>query len=69
MTELLQLEKVIEQAWQDRDGINLNTQGEVRDAVEKTLDLLDNGLLRIADKSSGSWVVNQWAKKAVLLSF
>lgn len=69
MTELLQLEKVIEQAWQERDGINFDTQGEVRDAVEKTLNLLDNGSLRIADKSSGSWVVNQWAKKAVLLSF
>ncbi len=69
MTDLLQLETVIEQAWENRDSINFDTQGEVRNAVEKTLDVLDNGSLRIADKSSGSWFVNQWAKKAVLLSF
>ncbi|CAA7619757.1 2,3,4,5-tetrahydropyridine-2-carboxylate N-succinyltransferase [Candidatus Terasakiella magnetica] len=63
------LEKTIEAAWEARDGINLQTKGEVRDAVEATLDALDGGRLRVAEKKDGAWVVNQWAKKAVLLSF
>ena len=69
MTDLTQLETVIENAWEDRDNINFDTKGEVRDAVEETLNALDSGALRVADNSSGSWFVNQWAKKAVLLSF
>ena len=69
MTDLTQLETVIENAWEDRDNINFDTKGEVRDAVNETLNALDNGSLRVADNSSGSWFVNQWAKKAVLLSF
>ncbi|MTI17159.1 2,3,4,5-tetrahydropyridine-2,6-dicarboxylate N-succinyltransferase [Rhodobacteraceae bacterium RKSG542] len=67
--DLAALEAVINAAFDDRDNINTETTGDVRDAVEKTLDLLDKGILRVADKSSGDWVVNQWAKKAVLLSF
>ncbi|MGB1360660.1 MAG: 2,3,4,5-tetrahydropyridine-2,6-dicarboxylate N-succinyltransferase [Alphaproteobacteria bacterium] len=69
MTNLTELEAVIEQAWENRDSVNFDTKGEIRDAVEETLNALDNGSLRVADKSSGSWFVNQWAKKAVLLSF
>jgi 2,3,4,5-tetrahydropyridine-2-carboxylate N-succinyltransferase len=63
------LEKTIDAAWEARDGINLQTKGEVRDAVEATLESLDSGKLRVAEKTGGKWVVNQWAKKAVLLSF
>ena len=63
------LEKAIEAAWDARDTINPATKGEARDAVEAALEALDNGTLRVADKSSGSWQVHQWAKKAVLLSF
>jgi 2,3,4,5-tetrahydropyridine-2-carboxylate N-succinyltransferase len=64
------LEKTIDAAWDARDGINLQTKGEVRDAVEAALEALDGGTLRVANKGAdGTWVVNQWLKKAVLLSF
>ena len=64
------LEKVIEKAFDERDGINTATRGEIRDAVEQSLLLLDRGEARVAEKQSdGNWQVNQWLKKAVLLSF
>ncbi len=64
------LETVIEAAWEARDGISLATTGEVREAIEATLAALDSGVLRVAEKrGNGDWQVNQWAKKAVLLSF
>ncbi|MCA0274968.1 MAG: 2,3,4,5-tetrahydropyridine-2,6-dicarboxylate N-succinyltransferase, partial [Proteobacteria bacterium] len=63
------LEAAIEAAWEARDGISLTTKGEVRDAVEATLAALDSGSLRVAEKRGADWHVNQWAKKAVLLSF
>jgi 2,3,4,5-tetrahydropyridine-2-carboxylate N-succinyltransferase len=63
------LQTVIEAAWDKRDGIGPTTGGEVRAAVETALDLLDKGTARVAEKSGGEWVVNQWLKKAVLLSF
>jgi 2,3,4,5-tetrahydropyridine-2-carboxylate N-succinyltransferase len=59
----------IEEAWEGRADITTATQGLVREAVEATLDALDNGDVRVAEKIDGVWVVNQWAKKAVLLSF
>jgi len=65
-----QLKSVIEAAFEARDGINADTKGEVRDAVDETLNLLDSGALRVAEKGDGGdWTVNQWAKMAVLLSF
>ena len=64
------LETAIEAAWDVRDTITPDTKGETRDAIETTLDALDGGTLRVAEKQNdGSWHVNQWAKKAVLLSF
>ena len=64
------LETAIEAAWEDRDAINQATKGEARDAIEATLTALDSGALRVAEKrGNGDWHVNQWAKKAVLLSF
>jgi 2,3,4,5-tetrahydropyridine-2-carboxylate N-succinyltransferase len=63
-------EAVIETAWEARDSISPSTRGEVRDAIETTLSDLDSGRLRVAEKrADGNWQVNQWAKKAVLLSF
>jgi 2,3,4,5-tetrahydropyridine-2-carboxylate N-succinyltransferase len=59
----------IEAAWEAREGISTATTGPVRTAVEETLRLLDAGMVRVAEKVDGAWVVNQWAKKAVLLSF
>ncbi|KIN65892.1 2,3,4,5-tetrahydropyridine-2,6-dicarboxylate N-succinyltransferase [Sulfitobacter noctilucae] len=65
-----QLEIAIEAAWDTRDQITSSTKGEQRDAIEETLNALDSGKLRVAEKQEdGNWHVNQWAKKAVLLGF
>ncbi len=64
------LQTTIENAWENRADISPATvPSEVRDAINHTLAELDKGTLRVADKSSGQWVVHQWLKKAVLLSF
>jgi 2,3,4,5-tetrahydropyridine-2-carboxylate N-succinyltransferase len=63
------LERVIDAAWEDRDGIAPGAKGEVRDAVEAAIGLLDSGRARVAEKGPEGWTVNQWLKKAVLLSF
>ena len=63
------LQSIIDKAWEGRDSVNSATKGEIRDAVETALDELDAGKRRIAEKTDGKWTVNQWLKKAVLLSF
>lgn len=63
------LSQTIDQAWEDRADINAQTKGAARDAVEEALAQLDAGQARIAEKIGGEWVVHQWLKKAVLLSF
>jgi 2,3,4,5-tetrahydropyridine-2-carboxylate N-succinyltransferase len=60
---------VIEEAWENRADITLSTHGEVRNTVARVLSELDKGILRVASKESGSWVVHEWIKKAILLSF
>jgi len=66
----LDLQTTIETAWEARTSLTpTDVTAEVREAVEHTLDGLDTGRLRVADKSSGEWIVHQWIKKAVLLSF
>ena len=64
-----QLEAVIEKAWEAREEISAATTGEMRDAVEQSLNMLDSGSARVAEKKDGEWIINQWLKKAVLLSF
>jgi 2,3,4,5-tetrahydropyridine-2,6-dicarboxylate N-succinyltransferase len=64
-----QLKATIDAAFEARDTIHAWTRGEVRDAVNEALALLDDGKARVAEKQDGAWVVNQWLKKAVLLSF
>ncbi|MAM74217.1 2,3,4,5-tetrahydropyridine-2,6-dicarboxylate N-succinyltransferase [uncultured Tistrella sp.] len=65
-----ELAAVIEAAWENRAEIGIATKGEVRDAVDAALEALDGGHLRVAEKAAdGNWVVHQWLKKAVLLSF
>ncbi|MDC1255336.1 MAG: 2,3,4,5-tetrahydropyridine-2,6-dicarboxylate N-succinyltransferase [Paracoccaceae bacterium] len=65
-----QLEEAIETAWNDRDNISPDTVGQTRTAIEETLNALDAGSLRVAERQpTGEWRVNQWAKKAVLLGF
>ena len=63
------LQTKIEAAWEDRDSINLETTGDVRDAVTAVLDGLDSGDMRVAEKVDGDWITHQWLKMAVLLSF
>ncbi|MCP3936508.1 MAG: 2,3,4,5-tetrahydropyridine-2,6-dicarboxylate N-succinyltransferase [Actinomycetia bacterium] len=64
-----EIESIIDSAWDDRANIGADTIGDVRYAVLSALDLLDSGELRVAHRTGGEWAVNQWAKKAVLLSF
>jgi 2,3,4,5-tetrahydropyridine-2-carboxylate N-succinyltransferase len=63
------LAAIIDQAWDARVSIGVDTQGEVRDAVNRALALLDSGEARVAEPGENGWTVNQWLKKAVLLSF
>ena len=68
MTEALA--RVINSAWEARDTLSTDTKGEVRDVVDAAIELIDSGEARVAEKGAdGEWVVHQWLKKAVLLSF
>ena len=69
MSNLSNSQAIIDSAWENRDTVNFETMGEVRDTVQSTLNALDNGSLRVAEKGVDGWTVNQWVKKAVLLSF
>ena len=67
--DLAQLETEINAAWDNRDAVNAVTTGAVRDAVAAALALLDSGTARVAEPTGNhQWTVNQWLKKAVLLS-
>ena len=69
-SQLSALSATIDRAFEERDSVNTGTRGEVRDAVESALNLLDSGKARVAERGAdGNWTVNQWLKKAVLLSF
>ncbi len=64
-----ELSRTIDAAWDDRAAISPATRGAVRDGVNDALNLLDSGVLRVAEKQGTEWVTHQWLKKAVLLSF
>jgi 2,3,4,5-tetrahydropyridine-2-carboxylate N-succinyltransferase len=63
------LQKAIEQAWEKKGSVSPEADGEARDAVRQTLNLLDKGKLRVACHDGAQWNVNRWIKKAILLSF
>ncbi len=63
------MQTTVEAAWEKRDSVSPATGGDIRAAVEAALDLLDKGEARVAEKKNGEWLVHQWLKKAVLLSF
>src|SRR6185503_5687294 len=63
------LQSAIDDAWERRETLTPATKGLVREAVETSLDGLDSGELRVAEKRDGAWHTNQWLKKAILLSF
>ena len=61
-----ELENIINNAWENRDEISINTKGEIREAVEESLEGLDEGQFRVAEPTGNhQWIVNQWLKKAV----
>jgi 2,3,4,5-tetrahydropyridine-2,6-dicarboxylate N-succinyltransferase len=64
-----QLQTVIDRAWEERERLGADTRGEVREAVDAAIASLDSGNARIAEKTGDGWIVHQWLKKAVLLSF
>ncbi len=66
---LANLQTTIDRAWEGRAELGLTTKGEVREAVDAALAALDAGEARVAERKDGKWIVNQWLKKAVLLSF
>ena len=69
-TKIQQLQTIIDKGFEERDQVSTDTMGELRDAVNETLALLDQGKIRVAERQEvGKWQVNQWTKKAVLLSF
>ena len=63
------LKNIINDAFDNKTAISLTTTGRIRDAVNSILDQLDEGSLRVSEKVDGEWFVNQWIKKAILLSF
>ena len=63
------LARAVDAAWDARESLGPASQGAPREAVEAALEGLDNGSLRVAEKIDGQWVVHEWLKKAVLLSF
>ena len=63
------LERAVEAAWEERDALSPTSGGAAAEAVETALALLDSGEARVAEKRDSTWIVNQWLKKAVLLSF
>jgi len=67
--DLKGLESAVDAAWDNKDEISPATRGETRDAIDAAMNGLDSGALRVAEKRDGDWHVNQWLKKAVLLSF
>lgn len=70
MTSIAQLQTLIDAAWEDRAQLSPKQHpAELKSAVEEIIEQLDAGTLRVASKDSGQWVVHQWIKKAVLLSF
>ena len=66
---IAELEPIIDRAWDERDSLGAGTTGRVRDAVDTAIAMLDSGAVRVAEPGAGGWTVNQWLKKAVLLSF
>ena len=67
--KLDELEKIIVKAFEDKEKISENSDKKILDAINETIELTDSGNIRVAEKKNGIWSVNQWVKKAILLSF
>ena len=64
-----EFEKIINTAWDNKDSINGQSDKSILDAINQTIELVDKGELRVAEKNGNEWTVNQWVKKAIVLSF
>ena len=64
-----EFEKIINTAWDNKDSINGQSDKSILDAIDQTIELVDKGELRVAKKNGNEWTVNQWVKKAIVLSF
>ena len=64
-----EFEKIINAAWDNKDSINGQSEKTILDAINMTIEFVDKGELRVAEKEGSEWVVNQWVKKAIMLSF
>ncbi len=62
-------EKIINEAWNNKNKVNSKSSRKLINAIHKTIESLDSGKTRVAEKKNGEWIVNQWIKKAILLSF
>jgi len=62
-------ENIINEAWNNKNQVNSKSNKKIINAIGKTIDLLDSGKIRVAEKKNNQWHVNQWIKKAILLSF
>ena len=69
LTDSGALKTIIEAAYKDRDSVNSDSGGDIRRAIEASLSAMGKGQLRVAEKTNGEWVVNEWLKKAILLYF
>ena len=63
-----ELEKIINDAFEDKQNISDTSNQKILDAINETINLTDKGSVRVAEKKNGNWTVNQWVKKAILLS-
>ena len=66
---LKSFEKIINEAWENRSQVNSKSNKKLLKTINEIIELLDTGKIRVAEKKSNSWIVNQWIKKAILLSF
>ena len=63
------LEKEINDIWKTRDSLSSKSNKKIINTIDKTIDLIDKGKIRVAEKNKNKWKVNEWIKKAILLSF
>ena len=66
---LNEIEKIINESFENKDKVNTNSDKSIISAINETIELIDQGKIRVAEKKNGSWKINQWIKKAILLSF
>ena len=64
-----ELEKIINEAFENKESVSENSDRKILDSIKETIELTDKGAIRVAEKNAGKWSVNQWVKKAILLSF